>query len=119
MGLNFHGASGLVYSCYAYVLIDYLFVFMQKDKRNKTNVIFGAIMLILIYFAMCFNGGTQTFGFEWYPYDLMYNAGHYYSFVAGAIVSLMIQISQFGTSSKENKKVSLIKQIVKKRKKNK
>ena len=54
----------------------------------------GAIILALIYLAMCYNGGTDSFGFEWYPYDLMYNAGHYSSFVAGIIVTVMLNLAK-------------------------
>ena len=93
ISLNWHGASGLVYICYAYILVDYIFSF-QKHRRNKLNIIMGAIILALIYLAMCYNGGTDSFGFEWYPYDLMYNAGHYSSFVAGIIVTVMLNLAK-------------------------
>ena len=36
---------------YSYILIDYLFVLLQKHKRTRSNIIAGAVMLGLIYFA--------------------------------------------------------------------
>ena len=91
--IGFHGASGIVYMCYAFVIVDYLFSF-NKRKRSKTNIIMGAIIIALIYLAMCFSGGTSGFSFELYPYDLMNNLAHYSGFFASLIVSLMIQIAQ-------------------------
>lgn len=91
--VEFHGASGLVYICYAYILIDYIFSF-HKYKRNKTNTILGAIIIALMYLAMCFDGGTDGFSFKPYPYDLLSNLGHYSAFFAGIIVSLIIQVVQ-------------------------
>lgn len=93
LSIGWHGFSGVNYFLYAYILIDYIFSF-QKAKRNITNIILGAIILVLIYLAMCFNGGTNEFSFAWYPYDLTYNLGHYSSFLAGLIFALTIKIVQ-------------------------
>ena len=93
LGVYWHGFSGVNYFLYAYSLIDYIFSF-QKSKRNRTNIILGGIILALIYLAMCFNGGTSEFGFEWYPYDLMHNLGHYTSFLAGLIFGITIKLIQ-------------------------
>lgn len=89
-----HGASGLVYMCYAYIIIDYIFCFIYK-KQNKTNIIIGAIILVVIYIAMSFGAIGETLVFKFYPYDLIYNAAHYSSFFAGIIVSLMLKVAQF------------------------
>ena len=59
-----------------------------------TNTIVGAIILALIYLAMCFNGGVASFSFEWYPYDLMHNMGHYSSFLIGFVLALIVQITR-------------------------
>lgn len=48
-------------------------------------------MMALIYFAMCFNGGTYSVGFEWYPFDLIHNSAHYVSFLVVLPVALLIQ----------------------------
>ena len=61
-------------------------------RRNKTDLIFGGVVLALIYFAMCFNGGTSEVSFAVYPYDLLHNLGHGTGFFCGAIVALLIQI---------------------------
>ena len=100
------GASGLVYLCYAYIIVDYIFSFL-KVKSNKTNIILGAIVLIFILCAMCFDVDTSGFPFIYYPKDLITNAGHYSSFIGGLIVSLMIKIPQIFML--KNQKQSVIK----------
>ena len=89
--MGFHGYSGVNYALYAYILIDYLFS-LGTARRNKTDLIFGGVVLALIYFAMCFNGGTSEVSFAVYPYDLLHNLGHGTGFFCGAIVALLIQI---------------------------
>ncbi len=91
--VSYHGFSGVNYFLYAILIIDYFFSF-RKETRNKTNIIWGAIILALIYLAMCFDGGTSTFGFKWYPVDLMTNMGHYSSFVVGIVLGLIIQTTR-------------------------
>ena len=90
-GIYWHGFSCANYALYGYIIVDYPFVF-QKRTRTKFNMIAGAVMLALIYFAMCFNGGVSTVSFEWYPYDLMTNRGHYSGFAVGLIIGLLIEI---------------------------
>ena len=89
--LYFHGYSGVNYAFYAYVIIDYLFSLI-KSRRNKTDLIFGGIVLALICFAMCFSGGTSSVSFAPYPYDLLHNLGHGTGFFTGTIVALLVQI---------------------------
>lgn len=93
--IYFHGFSGVNYALYAYILIDYLFCIIPKNTRNKLNVVYGGIMLGLIYFSMCFNGGTQSVGFCWYPYDAMYNLGHYTSYFVGLIIATFLCIVDY------------------------
>lgn len=85
------GFSGVNYFLYAYILFDFIFC-LKKEKRNKTNTILGAVILFLIYVAMCFNGGVEGFGFELYPYDLIYNCGHYCGFLMGCAIALFKNI---------------------------
>lgn len=91
LGIGWHGFSGVNYGLYAYIIVDYCFSF-RKGTRTKFNIISGTIVIALIYFAMCFNGGTSTVSFVWYPYDLMHNMGHYSSFFAGAVLGVTIQM---------------------------
>ena len=49
--LDWSGFSCANYGLYSYILIDYLFVLLQKHKRTRSNIIAGAVMLGLIYFA--------------------------------------------------------------------
>ena len=86
-----YGFSGVNYGLYAYVIVDYCFMF-RRDKLTKFNIISGAVLLGLIYFAMCFSGGTTKFTFTWYPYDLATNIWHYSSFAAVIIFGLVIQV---------------------------
>ena len=88
------GYSGVNYYFYGMVIVDYIFSF-QKESRNKTNIIMGAIILALIYLAMCFCGETSGIDFRWYPYDLMTNMVHYSSFVVGLVLALIIQFTRF------------------------
>ena len=89
-----NGYSGVNYLLYAYVGIEYLFSLLQKQKRNKFSIIFGAVVIGLIYFAMCYNHGRTPLHFYWYPYDFMTNAWHYMSFFAGIAFGLTIQVAQ-------------------------
>ena len=89
--LGFYGFSGVNYALYAYIVIDYLFS-LGNARRNKTDLIFGGIVLALIYLAMCFSGGTATVSFKPYPYDLLHNLGHGTGFFCGAIVALLVQL---------------------------
>ena len=98
--VNHYGASGLIYFCYAYIILDYIFCFIQKNQNNKTNIILGAIILLFIYVAMSCKV-ENTLRFMFYPYDLIYNAAHYSSFFAGIIVTLMIKLGQFNKKEKE------------------
>jgi len=88
------GFSGVNYFIYATIILDYIFSF-QKYRRNKTNIVLGAIVVALIYLAMCFNGGTTTFSFSIVPYDLMHNSGHYTGFLAGIIIGMFTEIIKF------------------------
>ena len=94
--LSFHGYSGVNFGLYAYAIIDYCFLF-RKPTRTKINVISGAVLMGLIYFASCFAGGTSSVTFRWYPYDFMHNMGHYSSFLAGVILGLTIQLVKLAT----------------------
>lgn len=91
---NSVGYSGVNYAFYAYAIIDYCVLLFRKTTRTKINVISGGILMALIYFAACFDGGTQTVSFQWYPYDFMHNMGHYSGFFGGAILSLTVQIAK-------------------------
>ena len=84
------GFSGVNYAFYAYIIIDYVFMFIDK-KQTKANTIYGAIVLALIYLSTCFCGGTSSFSFKIYPYDLITNMGHYTSFLTGGILMLLLQ----------------------------
>lgn len=98
--IDFYGFSGVNFALYAYVLVDYLFCVIPKARRNKTDTVYGGIMLGLIYFAMCFNGGTKSVSFSWYPYDAFYNLGHYTSYFVGLIIATFLCTSKYLTERK-------------------
>lgn len=93
--INFYGFSCVNYAIYAYILVDYIFCALSKNTRNKLNVIYGGIMLGLIYFSACFNGGTQNVSFTWYPYDAFHNLGHYTGYFTGLIISTFLCGTQY------------------------
>ena len=89
-----YGFSGANFALYAYIIVDYPFMFLRGRNRTKFNIIAGAVVLTLIYLACCFNGGTGGISFVWYPYDFMKNAGHYSGFAAGLVLGLTVQITR-------------------------
>ena len=93
--LSWRGFSGANYGLYSYIIIDYLFLLLQKNKRTRSNIIAGAVMLGLIYFAMCFCGGTSSVSFTWYPYDLLHNLGHASGFFVGIIFGFYTTFASF------------------------
>lgn len=86
------GSSVLYYGVWGYVVIDYLF--SLKDK-NKTNNIIGLISIICIYIGCCLTPNIVGSTLE--PINLIYNAGHYYGFIVGLIVSTLVNIVKLET----------------------
>lgn len=93
LSVYWHGFSGVNYGLYGYILIEFVFTVFRKKEGYRFDVVFGLIVIGLIYLAMCFNGGTTSIGFEWYPYDLLHNLGHASGFAVGLIFGLYEQIS--------------------------
>ena len=97
LSLNWHGWSGIVYITQFYVFVDYCFSF-QKIKRNKFNIIFGAIVCFISYASMAGdidNGKLIIYG---YPHGLIYNAGHYSAALVGTIIAFIIHLTQLRVS---------------------
>ncbi len=82
------------FALWGYVVIDFIFTACQKDKRNKTNLILGAIVLVLLYFRACFydkiGGGI---GLGWYPHQIIDISSHFVMFIVGITISLFVQVS--------------------------
>lgn len=93
IGFNWHGFSGANYGLYGYILLDYLFTLARRRTRTLFNIVYGAVIIALIYFAMCFSGGVSHIGFEWYPYDLLHNLGHASGFAVGLLLGLCLPLS--------------------------
>ena len=89
------------YALYGYIIIDYIFLLFRKEKRGVFNVAAGAVILGLIYFAMCFSGGTSQISFAWYPYDLLHNIGHASGFFVGILFGLYESISDLVRQSEQ------------------
>ena len=93
VGIWWHDFSAVNYGLYGYIFVEYIFTLCQKEKRYLFNIIFGAVVVGLIYFAMCFSGGVERVSFEWYPDDLLHNLGHASGLVAGLVLGLYEQLS--------------------------
>lgn len=89
-GLYWHGFSGANYGLYGYILLEYVFTLARKKTRTPFNIAYGAILIGLIYLAMCFCGGTSAIRFEWYPYDLLHNLGHASGFAVGLLLGICL-----------------------------
>ena len=88
------GYSGVNYAFYAYAIIDYCLLFIRKSTRTKINVISGAVLIALIYFAACYSEVGNSVTFRWYPDDFMHNMGHYSAFLGGAILAITLQLAK-------------------------
>lgn len=100
-GVGSIGYSGVNFAFYFYIITDFVFEVFRKDKARKSAYILGTVMIALIYLAMCFNGGTTGFGFEWYPWDLFHNMGHTGGAVSGIIVALIVHIAPMGIKNRQ------------------
>ena len=103
-GIGAIGFSAVNYGLYGYIFVEYLFTLCQREKRYKFNIVCGAVVVALIYFAMCFCGETESVAFKWYPYDLLNNLGHASGIVAGLILGLYEQISDLIVKYKKSNK---------------
>ena len=92
LSVGWVGFSCMNYGLFSYIIIDVIFMLFQKDKRYLFNFIIEGVYIALIYFAMCFCGGTKTVSYTWYPYDLFYNLGHASGFVVGILFGLYEEI---------------------------
>lgn len=93
VSLNWRGFSGVNYGLYGYIIVDFIFSLFDKRGRSLFETIAGITITALIYLAMCFNGGTQKIGFEWYPYDLLHNLGHFSGFITGLVLGIYETVS--------------------------
>lgn len=99
--VRWHGFSGVNYALCAYVIVDFIFMLVSKE-RTKTNIIFGIIMIVAIYLAMCMNVGSSfALSFEWYPHDLINNMAHYSSMLVGAMFSVVLQLTKLFAKKEE------------------
>lgn len=87
-GIRWRGFSGVNYGLYGYIIVEFLFTLCRKQERYLFNILSGVAILALIYFAMCFNGGTEQVSFVWYPYDLLFNWGHASGFAVGLVFGI-------------------------------
>ena len=98
---SWRGSSIVWFALYGYILVDYLFSF-QKDRRNKTNIILGAIVLVVEYIRSGFFDNVDgSIGWGIVPYQLIYNVGHYVGFIVGVIFALTVCLTRLEVSKKE------------------
>ena len=87
-----------------YMLIDYIFSF-KKEKRNKTNIIVGAVILVLTYLRCCFHETASAgISMAWYPYILIHNAAHAEGYLLGVTTGIIIQLALLFTILQSTKK---------------
>ena len=101
--INGIGYSGVYFALDAFVIIDYIFSF-RKSERNLTNIILGAIVIVLIYvFSMCWIG-DGLLDITYWPKNLLDNSAHFAGFFWGLLFSLFYQIESLiiKKQSKEN-----------------
>ena len=102
LSTNWVGLSSVIYAFYGFIFIEYLFS-LKKERRSKFNIIFGIVILALIWFLMCLNTTTGTWfsvgpynvGMSWIPHELLYNGAHYTGFLAGVITCFLFEINKF------------------------
>ena len=86
------GFSGTNYALYGYIIVNYIYEIVNHRNNKAGDMILGAIIVALIYIAMCFNGGTKNISFTWYPFDLINNLGHYTGLLSGVIMWFSVKI---------------------------
>ena len=86
-----YGFSSCNYALYAVIILDIIFNF-AKIIKLKFELTWSIIFLLLIYFAMCFNGGTSSMSFVIYPYDFIYNSWHWSGFLIGILVFFLTKL---------------------------
>ena len=95
VGLRWAGSSVIYFAVWGYVIVDYIFS-LGKNTRTQTNVILGGIVIGLKYIGSCLTDniiGTNIF----LPIHLIYNAGHYFGFIVGILLALVICITRLQT----------------------
>lgn len=91
VGLRWAGSSVIYFGVWGYVIVDYLFS-LTSDNRSKTNLIIGGIVIFCKYIGSCLTEniiGTNIF----IPIHLIYNAGHYFGFLIGLLLALVVGIT--------------------------
>ena len=98
---SWKGNSGIWFAAFGYVLVDYLFS-LRKSERNLTNIIIGAVVLILEWFRTGFydkrDGGI---GWVLAPYQILQNWAHEIGFYIGALLALIICTVKIQNQKKE------------------
>lgn len=100
VGLRWAGSSVIYFAVWGYVIIDFLFS-LKKSNRSKTNLIIGGIVIVCNYIGSCLTDNiidTNIF----IPIHLLYNAGHYFGFLVGILISLVIQITAIQSNRQNN-----------------
>ena len=82
------------FSLWGFVCVDYIFSF-QKKYRNKTNILVGFIVLLLMFIRAGFYDSVGgSIGYSLKPTQLLDNTSHFSIFCIGVIFSFVIQLSK-------------------------
>lgn len=92
VGLRWAGSSVIYFGVWGYVIIDYLFS-LNKNDRSKTNLIIGAIVILCKYIGSCLTENIVDTNII-VPIHLIYNAGHYFGFIVGILIALVVGITK-------------------------
>ena len=102
--------SVVIFAFYGFIFVDFFFS-LKKERRTKFNIVWGIILLVLIYLIMSINtfdgdwfvvAGREV-GMTWYPHELLYNGGHYTGFLAGALICLLMELRLIYFKKSHNK----------------
>ena len=100
VGLIWAGSSVIYFAMWGYVIVDYLFN-LGKSNRTKTNLIIGGISIFCNYIGSCLKE-TIIGSNPLIPIHLIYNAGHYFGFIVGVLVALVISLTNLQTKRQIN-----------------
>lgn len=91
VGVVWAGSSVIYFAIWGYMIVDYIFA-LNKDTRSKTNLIVGGIAIFCKYIGSTLKPdiiSTNIF----IPINLINNAGHYFGFIIGILIAVVVGIS--------------------------
>lgn len=100
VGLRWAGSSVIYFGMWGYVIVDYLFS-LGKNTKSKANLIIGGISIFCNYIGSTLKE-TIIGSNPLIPIHLIYNAGHYFGFIVGVLLALVISLTRLQTKRQIN-----------------